>query len=77
MTEDEKSGFDLERWAENLVANLMSRIVGAVVRIPVILIGIFSLVSTLIFGLLFYVFWILAPFIVIGLFFTGLGTLLI
>ncbi len=77
MTEDEKVGFNLERWAENVVANIMSRIVGAIVRLPIILLGIFALISTSIFGLLFYIFWVLAPVVVVALFLTGLAEILI
>jgi len=72
IQETEKTGFNLERFAENIVANMMSRVVGAFVRIPVILLGIFSLVSTLIFGVLFYIFWIFAPAFVFIIFAAGL-----
>lgn len=77
MVEHERAGFDLERAAENFVVNMMSRLVGALVRLPIILCGLFSLVSTFIFGLLFYIFWFCAPVVIITLFGTGIYLLFI
>lgn len=72
MTEEAKGGFDLEDWAERTVVNIMSRVVGALVRIPIIILGVVSLVTAFLTGLLFYVFWVFAPVIVVLLFMFGI-----
>jgi len=68
-TEGEK--FDLEDWAERKVVNIMSRLVGAMVRLVVILIGLVSLMATLLLGIGWYVFWVMAPVVIAILFLSG------
>jgi len=68
-TEGEK--FDLEDWAERKVVNIMSRLVGAMVRLVLILIGLVSLMATLLLGIGWYVFWVMAPVVIAILFLSG------
>lgn len=77
MVEEDKTGFDLEKFAEKVVVNLMSRLVGAVVRIPIIILGVFSLISAAVFGLFFYIFWAAAPAVICILFLTGLYQIIV
>ncbi|PIY90922.1 MAG: hypothetical protein COY72_00900 [Candidatus Nealsonbacteria bacterium CG_4_10_14_0_8_um_filter_35_10] len=63
-------GFDLKRYAEAFFSNLISRILGAMVRSILIFIGIFCEILILIFGLIFFFGWLILPVLLIwGLFF--------
>ena len=77
MVETGEGGFDLERWAETVLVNLVSRLVGALIRIPIILLGCFALLSTICFWLLFSLFWIVAPAVVVILFMSGVTLILL
>jgi hypothetical protein len=71
IVETEGKKFDLEDWAERKVVNLMSRFVGAIVRIPVILIGLVSFLATFLIGIFLYLFWVIAPVAIALLFLSG------
>ena len=63
-------GFDLKRYAEAFFSNLISRILGAMVRSILIFIGIFCEILILIFGLIFFFGWVFLPiFIILGFIF--------
>ena len=72
ILETEGKKFDLEDWAERKVVNLMSRFVGAMMRIPVIAMGLVSFVATFLLGVCFYVFWVMVPLIIPVLFLGGM-----
>jgi hypothetical protein len=62
-------GFDLKRYAEAFFSNLISRILGAMVRSVLIFIGILTEILILIFGSIIFCGWIFLPiFIIYGLY---------
>lgn len=63
--------FDLEAWAGAVVVNLMSRLVGAMMRLIMISVGIITLSGVVVGGILFFALWIVAPFLVTALFLLG------
>jgi len=68
--------WNLEDLAGYVIINILSRVVGAVIRTIIIFLGLVGFVGTFLGGVLVYVFWILAPFVLIILLGFGL-TLLI
>lgn len=68
--------WNFEALAGYIIINTISRIVGAVIRTLIIFLGLVSIVVTLMGGIAVYVFWLLAPFILIALFGFGLTLLL-
>ena len=76
IQEEGEVGFNPERWAEKLIANTMSRFIGACIRLPVIILGASGLLATIIGGVCFYVIWVLAPVIITGLLLVGLYNLI-
>ncbi len=70
-------GLDVERFFMALMANILMRIVGALVRAIVIVVGIVVLVSALIGGLFFFVLWIFLPLIAIMSVIYGIALFLI
>lgn len=72
ILETEGKRFDLEDWAARQVVNLMSRLVGAVVRLVVIGLGCLSLIATIVLGVGVYLFWVAAPLIIAVLFLSGM-----
>ncbi len=75
MNEDYKKGFDPVQFFQTLLINFILRMVGAVARTIIILIGIGVLCATLILGSVLFVAWVIGP-ITIGILFFG-GFLLI
>jgi len=59
------SGFDPKAWLETLVMNLISRLIGAFVRVWVILLGLFFEIAILIFGAVFFLGWLGLPLLII------------
>ncbi len=63
-------GFDVGRFLEALTFNIFSRVMGAIVRVAVIVIGTALQVLIFFFGILSIIIWLLLPVItIIGLFF--------
>ncbi len=63
-------GFDIGRYLEALVFNAFSRIMGAIMRITVIITGILLQLLIFFLGILLIIIWLLLPIItIIGLFF--------
>ena len=58
-------GFDLGRWSEAFLSNLVFRILGAIVRTIFIGMGLVAEVFILFFGLSLFLIWLLLPFILI------------
>lgn len=67
VTEGKPAHFNLEKYAEAFVANLMSRLVGAVLRLIIVFIGLCCLLCTMLGGIVFYLVWLLAPLLVVTL----------
>lgn len=64
-------GFDISRYLEAFFSNLISRILGAIMRVVLIFIGILSEVLIFIFGLTLFFGWLFLPvFIIYGLYFS-------
>ena len=77
MQEERDRVFDLERIASAIVVNVVMRIVGFFVRSIFIIIGMVALVTVVVFGVVFYIFWVLAPFIVVIVLIAGFINLFI
>ncbi len=75
LNEAYKREFDAEVFFETLVANTLMRMVGFVLRTVVILIGLFVLLLTVVFGPVAFVLWALAPLVVLFLFTIGTANL--
>ncbi len=65
-------GWNPVRWAEILVENLFSRFLGGIVRLVVIILGLFFLSFVLIVGIALALFWICFPLSIIGVIFLAL-----
>lgn len=61
MTEGRGDRFSLEDIAGYLIINFLSRLVGAIMRFIIILIGLLFLTGVVLITVLTYVFWIFAP----------------
>lgn len=68
--------FDIGKWFEALTFNIMSRGIGAIVRVLFIFIGVFAEIFILIAGAAVFCLWLLLPFITIGSFLSGVLFLL-
>jgi len=60
-------GLDLAEWGRVKVFNAFGRVVGAILRTLVLLIGGFAALMNLLVGILLLVGWYLGPFLVLGL----------
>jgi len=58
-------GFDIAEFFNTFISNTFSRILGALVRIVLIIIGILFQILVIITGLVIFIGWILVPFIII------------
>lgn len=64
-------GFDISRYLEAFFSNLISRILGAIMRAILIFIGILSEIFIVFFGLILFLGWVFLPvFIIYGLYFS-------
>jgi hypothetical protein len=57
--------FDIQEYANVIVSNIFSRVIGFILRIILIIVGAIFQVLVLIIGILAILFWILIPFILI------------
>lgn len=63
-------GFDLGKYFEVFFSNLLSRIIGAVVRMSLIFLGILVEIFLILAGTVIFFLWLILPFLLIfGLFF--------
>lgn len=67
LDEGYAKGLKLEQWAQTFIVNSLMRIVGAFLRLFLILIGIIMIVLTVLFGAFFLIVWALAPLLLIFL----------
>ncbi len=58
-------GFDLGEFFSTLISNFFSRILGAVMRVFLIIAGVFLQVFVAVFGSAVFLFWFFLPFIII------------
>jgi len=77
MTQGRGKAFDFEDLASYVIINIISRIIGAIARTVIILFGIAALLITIVGGFVTYLFWMVAPFLIIGLLGAGISLLLI
>jgi len=59
-------GFDVGEFFSTLVSNAFSRILGALMRIVLIIVGIIFQIFVVFAGLIIFLLWILIPFIIIA-----------
>lgn len=64
-------GFALGEYLMTFLGNVLSRVLGAMVRSCVIVFGLAATVCALVCAVIFMVFWLLMPFAITGLFITG------
>ena len=67
--------WNLEDLAGYVIINIISRIVGTVIRTLIIFLGVVSVLATIIGGIVVYMFWILAPFVLLALLGSGITLL--
>lgn len=72
MTEERGRSFNFEELASFVIINLISRIVGVLLRTVVIISGIASLFVLLLGIIATYIFWIFAPAIIVLIFYFGI-----
>lgn len=77
ITEKRGSVFDLEAFASYVVINILSRVIGAIVRTAIIVVGLIALLVTVGVGVVIYIVWVLLPIIIIGLVGASLSLFLI
>ncbi len=67
MDESYKKGLDLGAIGETIIVNMLMRIVGFVVRIFTIALGTTALIAVFVGGLAFFLFWLMAPVMLVAL----------
>jgi len=67
--------FDPQKMLEAFATTLVMRLLGMAMRTFFILLGLFALAALLAGGIFFLVVWLLLPFIIVGMFVTGLMAL--
>ncbi len=71
MTQRRGSLFDIEAWMGFFAINLMSRLLGFFIRMVIISIGVFSLITLSIGAVATYALWLIAPFLMVFCFTFG------
>lgn len=64
ITERRAGLFDIEAWAGFIIINIISRLIGFVVRICIIITGIIALIVLCLLALVWYIIWLAAPAII-------------
>ena len=77
LQERPRPGFHPDELAEALVVNLLMRLVGVVTRTVLLLLAAVMELLTLVVGAVLFAAWLLAPFLLAALFFTGVLFLLL
>jgi hypothetical protein len=77
MTETRNGQWNFEAIAGFIIVNLLSRLIGFILRSIIILLGLSALLLLVIAGFATYVFWVAAPFILIGMLGYGITLLII
>ena len=69
-------GLDLKKFFEFIAFNLISRSIGFLLRIFMVVIGTIFLIVTIIAGAVFFALWIILPLILLGLLIFGISCLI-
>jgi len=69
-------GFDFKKYAEVFLSNAISRGIGFVLRLSLIVIGVFLEIIIFLGGVIFFAVWFLLPFLLIGGLVLGIGLML-
>ena len=77
ITERRGDKFNLEDLASYVIIGFLSRIIGALIRTVIIIIGLITLALTVIGGFVVYLLWALVPFMIIGILGMSISLLLI
>lgn len=72
LDEHYRKGFYPSDWANTFILNMLMRVVGAFVRLMIILMGLTTLALACVAGVVVFAVWLLAPVFVAGLVVTGL-----
>ncbi len=72
MVEGRGRKFNLEDFAGYIIIGFLSRVIGFVMRSIVIAAGLFFLFLVIIMGFTTYIFWIVAPVVIIGMLALGI-----
>lgn len=72
MVEERKKSWDIEDFASRIIINIISRIIGAIMRMGVIAVGLVSLSVTLFAAITTYTLWLIAPLIIVASFILGI-----
>jgi len=75
MTEGRGEKWNLEDLAAFVIVNIISRIIGAILRTTVIITGLLSLTTTIVAGFIVFIFWVFAPLAIIVLLGFGISLL--
>ena len=70
------SSIDAEDFFENIMANIILRLVGAILRLCIIVIGLVLLLLTCALEIIAFIAWPLLPFAALGLLIFGVGALM-
>lgn len=76
ITEERRRGFSFEDVAGYIIINLLSRLVGAILRTILIVIGLVFLFATIVAGALTQLLWVFVPAILVGGFITSISLLM-
>lgn len=77
IVEEKKKSWDIEDFAGRILINVLSRIIGAIVRLLVISLGLVFLTITIVLAALTFVLWIIMPVIIVGCFVLGITYLFV
>lgn len=72
MTESRGALFDVEAWIGFIAINLISRIIGFIIRMFIIVIGVVSLIFFTILSVVLYAVWIASPLLIAYCFLYGI-----
>lgn len=75
MTEEKHKSWDFEDFAGRIIINFISRIIGAILRGTVLLLGITVLTITILGGAIVYALWFIAPVLIVGAIMAGITLL--
>jgi hypothetical protein len=75
MTEEKKRDISFENIAAYIIVNLLSRVVGFIMRSSVLIVGLISLSITIVIGSIIFLLWIFLPAITVAAFVSGISLL--
>lgn len=75
ITEERRDGWSFEAIASFVVINLLTRLVGGIIRTAVIFIGALFLCVTIVAGAVIHLLWIVLPLLITAFFILGISLL--